>query len=372
MIVYSIFFLMNYRVDALCITRVLYHQGIMSDRLVCFFDQQPRVQEGTQSKKNQKKKNDVLDLFIPAQLIANEQVQSVIEKLKKSQQEGYAVSFQKTLSPESGVKISVQYNPEHIMCHYALCESIAQQQSLVISFYKKNVLDVLKHNTDSILKQAKVPALKIPPKVIIDCGHGGEDMGKIGVNAIKEKDINLSIGRQVALLLKKKGYDVNLTRNADITLPLDARTSRSNKMKADLFLSIHSNGSPTSGVHGIETFWSSASRLVQKEKLHNHMFDTLQHRDKASEFFAQQLHKHIVASASQFYQPQDRKVKETVFQVLIGTEMPAALIEVGFISNHKEAIFLSDPAYQKALATGICKGVEEYFKGISHISKDHC
>lgn len=362
---YLVLFYTFHTTQPLCITRVFYHQGVMSDRIVCYFDQQADVKETSKSK-NVKKKQEILDLFVPAQLITNDKVLEVLERLKRAHKEGYAISFQKTFSPESGIKILVQYDPEEINCDYSLHKSITEQQSLVISFYKKRVLEVLK-NTDSVLKQVKGQPIKIPHKIIIDCGHGGDDLGKVGVNAVREKDINLSIGKQVALLLKKKGYDVNLTRNTDITVPLDMRTSRSNKMNADLFLSIHSNGSSTTGAQGIETFWGSVSRLAKKKTLHNHMFDKLQQRDKASEFLAQQLHKNIVASASEFYQPIDRKVKESVFQVLIGTEMPAALIEVGFISNQKEAVFLSDPVYQKALAHGICKGVEEYFKGLAQI-----
>jgi len=76
------------------------------------------------------------------------------------------------------------------------------------------------------------------------------------------------------------------------------------------------------------------------------------------------VHSHVLCQAKKFYAVKDRTVKESVSQVLLGTDMPAALIELGFLTNPEETKLLTQPAYQTALAQGICNGIESYLKDV--------
>src|SRR5439155_1218896 len=99
---------------------------------------------------------------------------------------------------------------------------------------------------------ARAPTFPPRPQIVLDPGHGGHDPGAQGYAV--EKDVTLAIAKRVALLLGEKlGAEVVLTRSADATLPLAARTERANAEGADLFVSIHANASPQPRLHGVET-----------------------------------------------------------------------------------------------------------------------
>src|SRR5207244_8317775 len=98
-----------------------------------------------------------------------------------------------------------------------------------------------------------VCALALHPTTVLDPGHGGSDPGAEGFAV--EKEVTLDLARRVALLLRERLHaDVVLTRTADTTLPLAARTARANAEGADLFVSIHANASRSRRLHGVETY----------------------------------------------------------------------------------------------------------------------
>jgi N-acetylmuramoyl-L-alanine amidase len=91
-------------------------------------------------------------------------------------------------------------------------------------------------------------------RIVLDPGHGGRDPGAIGPSGLREKDVVLKITKRLRKQLKKRGYEVFLTRQSDIYLPLEERTAIANTKRADLFVSIHANASRKRGARGIETY----------------------------------------------------------------------------------------------------------------------
>jgi N-acetylmuramoyl-L-alanine amidase len=179
-----------------------------------------------------------------------------------------------------------------------------------------------------------------PPLVFIDPGHGGTATGAIGTTGVLEKDLNLSISLMLADNLRKAGLKVMMSRETDCAVDLHARGEMANSAKANLFVCVHNNaGAEGDGeANGTETYYFNSSgngRLL-----------------------AQIIQRNLVAALGSF----DRGVKSAEFAVLVDTKMPAALVEVGFLSNVAEEARLVTPAYQRLAADAIAKGVLEYLK----------
>jgi N-acetylmuramoyl-L-alanine amidase len=218
--------------------------------------------------------------------------------------------------------------------------------------------------------------------IVIDPGHGGKDAGAIGYKKYKEKVAVLKISKILRDLLKKKGYKVYLTRSKDNFIKLSKRTHFANLKNADLFISIHANASPASqklSLKGIETFFLSpaktakAKRIAAKENksavtsMNDMSKDTLLsflNRNKIiqSNKLAIDVQKGMLSQVRKKYSNvKDGGVREAPFWVLVGAQMPAVLIEIGYITNPTEADRLFNPFYQKSLAQGISNGIDNYF-----------
>lgn len=190
------------------------------------------------------------------------------------------------------------------------------------------------------------------------------------MNGIKEKDINLQIGLKAAAMLKKNGYNVFLTRDKDAYLALDARTAEINRRPhIDLFVSLHTNADKDIKIAGIETFCVQPA-LFKNElkvmKFHEHKSYTKETRTLhyQSRKLAEAVQKQLLTSAREHNKHViDRKVKYKPIQVLMGLEIPAVLIELGFLSHPYERTLLQSEKYQKALAHGIYKGIETFLQG---------
>lgn len=188
---------------------------------------------------------------------------------------------------------------------------------------------------DSVLKISLTPYIH---KVFIDAGHGGKDPGAIGVSGSYEKDLNLSVAMLTVSLLENEPYiQPILSRETDQYLSLDERVTIANDAKADLFLSIHANAFPNNPeIRGIETFYS---------------------REESSTF-ARLLHKSVL-SQSGFA---DRMVHTADFRVIKNTVMPAALIEMGYLTNAEEEKVMLTKEFQQRMAEGIKNAVVEYLQ----------
>lgn len=218
--------------------------------------------------------------------------------------------------------------------------------------------------------------------IVLDAGHGADDVGAVGPNNRYEKVINLNVTKYVGALLKQRGYTVYLTRNDDTFIKVMDRTVLANEKNADLFISIHTNAVPkekANEVDGIETFFLSPARNERAKRvaaLENKtdiremsasskdvFLESLNRpRITASHKFAIDVQSGILQSARSKYKDiKDSGVREGPFWVLVGAQMPSILVELGYVSHPVESKRLYDKAYQQLLANGIANGVDSYF-----------
>ncbi len=256
-----------------------------------------------------------------------------------------------------------------------------------------------------------------PFTVVIDPGHGGLDHGAIydnGLQRVAEKEITLRIAVQAARALREKGFNVTLTRSGDTEVPLSARTALANRLKADVFLSIHMNSTrepriarAAGGAEGVETFIlnhtsdATSKRLAYLENSANRpnlpqvgapgaeptsdgmdvaliLKDlTLDANTSESKRLACSIQNHLVAtqppSFSSFRSistrpirlPRNRGVREAMFHVLLGADMPSALVEAGFLTSARDRAAALSVEGRKRIGNAIAEAIEQY-----HLQKD--
>ncbi|NGZ77101.1 N-acetylmuramoyl-L-alanine amidase family protein [Saccharibacillus alkalitolerans] len=174
--------------------------------------------------------------------------------------------------------------------------------------------------------------------VVIDPGHGDQDPGGIGITGVKEKNMVLPLSLKVAALLKQEpDIDLIMTRSDDTFVTRSGRAKMANDAGADLFLSIHGNKASSSSAVGTETYYADAAR---------------------SKSLADVIQKHVQA-ATGF---RDRGSKQANFIVIRQTTMPAALVEIGFLSNKEEETLMMREDFQQKVAEAIVAGIKEYLK----------
>jgi N-acetylmuramoyl-L-alanine amidase len=233
---------------------------------------------------------------------------------------------------------------------------------------------------DSTVSLARQLGLTVK-RIVIDPGHGGKDPG-CRIGGRHEKDITLSIARLLAQKLREKiGCEVFLTRDKDVFLSLEQRTAIANMKKADLFISLHVNAHKDQRIHGLETYFlnmatdQSAVLVAARENatseksisdlqtiLNDLMMNT---KINESSRLAHNVQSGMVAEVSKIYKDiKSLGVKQAPFYVLIGAEMPAILVEVGFLSNPRERQRLGNRNYQESITGGIYAGIRSYIESI--------
>ncbi len=222
-------------------------------------------------------------------------------------------------------------------------------------------------------------------RIVIDPGHGGHDPGAVGPNNLYEKDVVLDIGLKLRKILSgSDNFEIFMTRDKDVYIPLEERTAIANSKNADLFISIHANASTNRAAKGIETYllnWTNdeeamkvAARenkisLKKMKKMQKEMdiLDVMLNdlsrgykRDeslKLANYVQRSMVKELERSHNHIV---DLGVKQALFYVLVGAEMPSILAEVSFISNSIEEKFLSKDDYRQELAQSIAIGINRY------------
>ena len=188
--------------------------------------------------------------------------------------------------------------------------------------------------------------------IVLDAGHGGDDPGKIGINQVKEKDLNLIITGKVKKELEEKGYTVIMTREDDRGLyeegsqnhkvqDLQNRVELIHKAAPVCAVSIHQNSYSEESVKGAQVFYYADS--VKGKKL------------------AEELQKSLITEVD----PENHRQAKgnTSYYLLKKTDVPLTIVECGFLSNWEEAELLTDNTYQDKLAEAICHGIESYLAG---------
>ncbi len=237
----------------------------------------------------------------------------------------------------------------------------------VLEYFKKNaifyitsLLSVVMVCTLAFVAYGKISekcGSKVANKtIILDAGHGGEDGGAIGVDGIIEKDINLSITLKVRDYLEVSGYNVIMTRETDTAIYDDTAEGLRNKKRSDLhnrakmindnsgegniFVSIHQNKFPDSKYFGTQIFYSK--------------------NDSKSQALASGIKDSVVG----LIQPDNtREIKPADKRIFLlnKAEIPAVVVECGFLSNKEEASKLINDDYQSQMAFCIYCGIVNYY-----------
>lgn len=250
------------------------------------------------------------------------------------------------------------------------------------------IIDIYGHAAAS----PKGPASSLKKRIVIDPGHGGHDPGAVGPNKLCEKDVVLDIGLRLRKILSKDpNFEVFMTRDRDVFISLEERTAIANSKRADLFVSVHANASPRRDAKGIETYllnWTSdeesmkvAARenqisLRKMKKMQKEM-DILEiikgdlvrenKRDESVKL-ANHIQRSMVSDLNKEYNHiVDHGVKQALFYVLFGAQMPSVLVEVSFISNPLEEKLLSKENYRGDLAKSIATGIAKYMSSSQDI-----
>lgn len=234
------------------------------------------------------------------------------------------------------------------------------------------------------LYNPKIPKRKqiAAPLIVVDAGHGGKDHGAMSASGIKEKDVNIKIAKHVkTILVNRYKYRVVMTRKDDTFIPLKDRSKISNKRNADLFVSIHANAAKRKSAHGIETYFLGTSH--NKQALATAARENGELVKSVKDNQVQQILASLITTTKindssrlagrvqeNLYRSSKKKnrslknlgVKEGPFYVLHGADMPSILVEVGFLTNKKEARMLSKSEYLYRLASSIAEGIHKYLQ----------
>ena len=243
-------------------------------------------------------------------------------------------------------------------------------------------IDLLAPTTEAAPAPAPSPApdtrLVIPTQgpssglrtVVIDPGHGGDEAGTQGPRGTLEKDVTLAVSRRLRTLIESRlGLKVFLTRDDDRTMSTDERSAFANNHRADVLLSIHANSAVRPSVRGAEVYYLTVERAdAEARKKAEQSTTTLPSLgggsraidlilwETAQVRYLEQsaaLAAFIEQSLANRVEMSPRAVQQAPFRVLVGANMPAALVEIGYLSNAEQETQLTTAAYQDQIALAL-------------------
>ena len=254
-------------------------------------------------------------------------------------------------------------------------------EAVLLAYPHRIVVDIERKRGSPIRTEGAVR--RSVRRIVLDPGHGGKDPGAVGVNGLKEKDVALGVARMLARRLRREmGVDVVLTRDRDVFVSLKERTNIATREAADLFVSIHSNASRNRAASGLETYYLDhriTDRAILKlaARENGTSLGNVTDRDyilsdmKLGRFacFTPLLAGKLQASLVRNVRPRysrvrDLGVKKGPFYVLTVGEMPAALVELFFVSNRRDARALRRRDVRTAIVEGLFHGVKDYADGL--------
>ena len=235
-----------------------------------------------------------------------------------------------SLLPQIGVKSEIRVTKDDIIKIDQSVDGKALRFTITSQGTVKDSKD--EKPSETPVKPKKPP---IKDKVVLDPGHGGTDYGAIR-EGINEKDLTLDMTQRVAAILKKKGYKTALTRTEDLYLGLQERCDFTEEENPEIFVSIHVNSAVATEPYGIETHYYH----------------------EPSKELAEVIQKHLVKEID----TKDRGVLKSKFYVINHTDVPAVLVETGFISNPSERAELITEKRKQETAKAIAEGIIEYLK----------
>lgn len=228
-------------------------------------------------------------------------------------------------------------------------------------------------NAPPVKLRAPLPLKKV---VVIDAGHGGNDPGARGALAV-EKDLNLIAAQALKARLERSGrYKVVMTREADVYVPLEDRVRVAQRADADLFISLHSDSAAEANLSGASVYtlsdkafaratrfvkpddWFMRASLTSDPGVSDILFDLTQRATKnRSATFAETLMAKLDGRTPLLR----RSHRSAGFMVLLAPDVPAVLLEMGFISNAEDEQRLRDPEQRDRLIDGVAAAIDEHF-----------
>jgi N-acetylmuramoyl-L-alanine amidase len=219
-------------------------------------------------------------------------------------------------------------------------------------------------------------------KIVIDAGHGGSQHGAISDSGVSEKEITLDIALRLSRLVEQASFEVMLTRKADQTVSLEKRVAFANNNNADLFVSIHVNWMEPRRIRPLETYFVGPTedpaviKLVSMENHesgyslsdYRHLLENvyIHARRNESRRLAEAIHTELYGALREINPTLDnRGVKTAPFIVLIGTQMPAILVEVSCLSNEDEVRLLTNGDYREKIALALLRGIRSYANNLN-------
>ena len=252
------------------------------------------------------------------------------------------------------------------------------------------VIEVVAQTTEAPVAPAP-PTTEAPPllelspsgglrSVVVDAGHGGAEEGARGPDGINEKNVTMAVARRLKAALEARlGVRVILTRDGDTAVALDQRASVANNNKADLFISLHANASVRPSVAGAEVFYLSldeyGEEALRAAAAPHETLPVLGGGSRDIEVVQWQLAqaRHITESAALARSVENalrgrvamspRALQQAPFRVLVGANMPAVLVEMGFLSNPGQARQLASDQFQNDIVQALVDGIVQFRDG---------
>jgi N-acetylmuramoyl-L-alanine amidase len=219
--------------------------------------------------------------------------------------------------------------------------------------------------------------------VVIDPGHGGEELGTQGAKGTLEKDITLSVARRLRTLIESRlGAKVFLTREDDRTLSLDDRSAFANNHQADVFLSIHANSAVRPSLKGAEVYFLTVERADAEARKRagesaptlpalgggSREIDLILWETAQARYLEQSaaLAGYVEQALAGRIAMSPRPVQQAPFRVLVGANMPAALVEIGYLSNTEQEAQLATGVYQDTVAQALLDALIKFREFLEH------
>jgi N-acetylmuramoyl-L-alanine amidase len=291
--------------------------------------------------------------------------------------------LQLDLAPDARIKGRFLLPPADGIDHYRYVVDVVAQPGLVRMTSASAPLAAVGLRLRPQILPAHVTPISLKKVVVIDPGHGGHDPGALGAQGY-EKDVNLAAALALKARLERSSrYRVVLTRDDDTYVPLDTRVRIAQRAGADLFISLHSDSGPDASLRGASVYtlsdkasnraarfvkhddWFMKASLTGDRGVSDILFDLTQRATKnRSAAFANTLVSHIDGKAPLLRRSQ----RDAGFMVLLAPDVPAVLLEMGFLTNPEDEQFLRDPGQRKRLMNAVGDSIDDYFAEVTRLA----
>lgn len=206
-------------------------------------------------------------------------------------------------------------------------------------------------------------------RIVLDAGHGGKDSGACNhTYGLMEKDLALDVTRRLKALLEGADFEVVMTRDRDVYIPLGQRPQIANRAKADLFVSVHFNAAASTAASGFESFALTPQFQASSKYQRPTGKDAIRYPGNEYDPWNALITYHLERALVQRLGGPDRGMKRARWAVLKNLECPGVLTELGFISHAETARKLRSPTYRQMLAQALFEGIVAYRKRLQGIS----